>query len=302
MQMFHLFHNVKEYLFPEQDFAIIGVERFGEEWKWEHSGEGTYGLVFKAKDNETGENVAIKKIVWPSDETKQNRIIQEVEFLKLLSENGGHENIAKFVKAFKYSTNITDVFIAMEYCSGGELITYIEHLCQNGTIMNELSVKKVIKEVLSALVYSHAKGIAHLDIKPENVLFIEPPAHDSPLPSIKLVDWGLSSRFEDFKSCPTTCPKKGTPSYTAPEIFTKHYNQKADIYSVGALMYVMIMCDFVTKTPPMTESKLNRLEMPPEGRYSTEAIVFLKKLMNFDFKKRVSALEALDDVWLNPKK
>lgn len=307
--MFHLFHNVTEYLFPEQDFAIIGIGRFGEWWKWEKSGSGSYGQVFKVKDNETGENVAIKKIVWPSSETKQNRIIQEVAILKLLSENGGHENIAKFVKAFKYSSNITDVFIAMEYCSGGELLTYIEQHRRNEITMHELSVKKVIKEVLSALVYSHAKGIAHLDIKPENVLFTQPPniiftqppiaSFYKYFPSIKLIDWGLSSRFVDFKSCPTTCPKKGTPNYAAPEIYTKNYNEKADIYSVGALMYVMVMCQFVTENPPMTEYKLKHLEMPPEGRYSTEAIVFLKKLMNFDPDKRGSAAEALDDAWLN---
>ena len=81
--MFHLFHNVKEYLFPEQDFAIIGVWRFGERSTWVKSGKGTYGEVFKTKDKETGKNVAIKIINWhDSSQRHQNRIIQEVAILK----------------------------------------------------------------------------------------------------------------------------------------------------------------------------------------------------------------------------
>lgn len=190
-------------------------------------GNGAFGTVYLATDKTTQKNVALKHVVI----TRQNitEVQHEITFLARMH----HENIAKMVLAFRSS--LKSAYIAMELCTGGELLgAIVEH-----KTLTEGIVKQVAYEILSALEHAHSRQVAHMDLKPENVLLATPWNGDpGTFPPIKIVDWGLASDFSDFDRCP--CDTKGTPNYMAPEVFSGNYNEKADLWSLGVMVYVMM--------------------------------------------------------------
>jgi len=306
--MYHIY-KIKEYLSPKApnpDISIIDIMPIGERFTVDNStqiGSGTFGQVFIGVDIEESKNVAMKRLKWPTDKEKKNVIKKEVAILAKMH----HVNIAKLVKAFRPSTKSNCIYIAMELCSGGELFDVIS----NRGHLTEEDAKKVIKEMLGALVYCHHLGIAHLDLKPENILLSEKPSEDLtvPLPSIKLIDWGLSAEFEAFDHCPEQCRRKGTPAYMAPEIFRKNYNEEVDLWAVGVILYIMligfwpfdphnIMPKFKGDHfhPPRRED-VKRMQL--NGQYSQKVKAFVKTLMAYDPTERPTAAEALNDPWFN---
>ena len=194
-------------------------------------GNGAFGTVYLALDKTTEKNVALKHVVI----TRQNitEVQHEITFLARMH----HENIAKMVLAFRSS--LKSAYIAMELCTGGELFgAIVKH-----KKLTEGIVKQIAYEILSALQHAHSRQIAHLDLKPENVLLAAPwNGEPDTFPPIKIVDWGLASDFSDFDRCP--CDVKGSPNYMAPEVFLGDYNEKADLWSLGVMVYVMMTGNF----------------------------------------------------------
>lgn len=304
-------YKLKNYIFHKNVFALIQEQT---RFKWKASdklGTGAFGIVFKAVDSETGTDVAVKEINWPKKKTVQDDIIKETEILSKLH----HKNIAKMVKAFRHSKRSEKVYIAMELCSGGELFDIVVERAH----LTEESAKKVTKEMLSALVYCHEMQVAHLDLKPENIILSEKANKDKskPLPPIKLIDWGLSSEFKDFNTCPLTCRTKGTPAYIAPEVFSGYYNEKADLWSVGVIVMVLLTGEYPYNDPlPIdkngdfirdenghwvsvlpTEDDISALEFRSGSGMSVESLAFIKKLLTVSPASRPSAAEALKDPW-----
>jgi serine/threonine protein kinase len=299
----------KTYDFFQHTKPLFAIIPYGQRFTWKPSdklGNGAFGEVFKARDKQTGKMVAVKEINW-TKKTK-NTIIRETEILSRMH----HKNIAELVQAFRRSKKSQKVYIAMELCPGGELFDAIS---DNGHLTEEIT-KKVIHEVLEALVYCHGLSVAHLDLKPENIILSRqwtgPP---TPFPSIKLIDWGLASEFKDFRSCPDTCLLKGTPDYIAPEVFTNEYTEKADLWSVGVIIFVMLQGAFPFDPMPV-DGTGHRIEDPRTGRpvlnvpnaeavsglsildgYSDLLKTFLRRLITLNPDNRPSAVESLQDPW-----
>ena len=117
----------------------------------------------------------------------------------------------------------------------------IFQLLEGGELFDRVLKKKkyderesaiVMKQLLEALIYLENKGIIHRDLKLENILLVN--REDNCL--IKLADFGLSVNLEHLD------PKVrcGTPGYVAPEIITgKTYDCKTDMFSIGAILYVL---------------------------------------------------------------
>ena len=99
-----------------------------------------------------------------------------------------------------------------------------------------------------ALKHLHAKGICHRDIKPENIIFV-----DDLCDEIKLIDFGLSKRFNYSEELLQTAREEesktflsslvGTPYYVAPEVLEAVYDERCDLWGVGVILYVM-MCGY----------------------------------------------------------
>lgn len=122
-------------------------------------------------------------------------------------------------------------FIILEYLEGGELTDRILSI----ESLPECTIKFLFYQILLAVQYLHSKGVTHRDLKPQNVLLVS----QAPKTRVKVADFGLSKVINDETCLRTLC---GTPHYLAPEIWDpdcKVYDQKADVWSLGVILYYM---------------------------------------------------------------
>ena len=213
-----------------------------------------------------------------------NDLIKEVDIISSLD----HPNIIKFFET--YNDNYY-FHIVMELCRGKDLLSRI-----NEGINDEKIIANIIMKILHAISYCHSKGISHRDLKPENIIF-ETPEIDS---DIKLIDFGLSKKFKSNEKLHTLL---GTPYYVAPEVLTKEYNEKCDLWSVGIITYLLIVGDvpFRGKNNNDIFNKIIKENINFNSikwkNFSNEAKNFVKLLLQKDYNKRPSAQEALNHNW-----
>lgn len=197
--------------------------------KLEKIGEGTYGIVYKARETKTGKIVALKKIKIEEKEGIPPTTIREISLLKSIH----HPSIVPLLDVF-YTKN--RLYMAMEYY-GTDLRVYIDEVRKNKQSIPTNILNKLIKQILQALEYCHSRGIMHRDIKPQNILL------DDQM-NIKLADFGLARSV----SVPlrTFTQEVVTLWYRPPELIlnTKYYSESIDIWSAGA-----IFCELKTLHP-----------------------------------------------------
>ena len=187
-------------------------------------GVGGMSVVYKAYDNIDDRIVAIKilKDEYLSNEEFKRRFKNESKAIAVLS----HPNI---VRVYNVSFGDRIQYIVMEYVDGITLKEYIE---QQGVI-NWKETVHFMGQILAALQHAHDKGIVHQDIKPQNILLLQ----DG---TIKVTDFGIA-RFSRADSNTTSDKAIGSVHYISPEQARGEVtDEKADIYSVGVVMYEML--------------------------------------------------------------
>ena len=187
-------------------------------------GVGGMAYVYKAYDNIEKRWVAVKilkeELAGNSDFLRRFR--NESKAIAVLS----HPNI---VKVYDVSFGDRIQYIVMEYIDGITLKQYIE---QQGEIKWREALYFTV-QILRALQHAHEKGIIHRDIKPQNIMLLE----DG---TIKVTDFGIA-RFSQAETQTMTDKAIGSVHYIAPEQARGGYiNDKADIYSVGVMLYEML--------------------------------------------------------------
>lgn len=122
----------------------------------------------------------------------------------------------------------------MEFCNGGDLADYLH---AKGAI-NENTIQHFFKQIAQALEAINKRGIVHRDLKPQNILLCNPPQRINPPIHeivVKLADFGFARFLNDGVMAGTLC---GSPMYMAPEvIMSLQYDAKADLWSIGTIMY-----------------------------------------------------------------
>ena len=246
---------------------------------------GTVRSAFRRFEKAPHKLFAIKSISKKNlSEINLNDLIKEVDIISSLD----HPNIIKFYETYN------DQFyfhIVMELCRGKDLLSRISK-----NKMDENIICFIIMKILHAISYCHSKGISHRDLKPENIIF-ETPEIDS---DIKLIDFGLSKKFKSNEKLHTLL---GTPYYVAPEVLTKEYNEKCDLWSVGIITYLLIVGDvpFRGKNNNDIFNKIIKENINFNSikwkNFSNEAKNFVKLLLQKDYNKRPSAQEALNHNW-----
>ncbi len=188
-------------------------------------GAGAMGAVYRARNIQTGERVAIK-IVAPgltANETAMKRFQREALILKQLR----HPNIVRLVAHGKFGGT---PFYAMEYVEGESL----DHvMARRGRITWE-EVVTLGRQLCEALKHAHDKGIIHRDLKPSNVMVL-------PDGTLKLTDFGIAKDTDVTALTSANCTV-GTAAYMSPEQCRgeRDLTYRSDLYSLGVMFYELV--------------------------------------------------------------
>tara|TARA_B110000977_G_scaffold191673_1_gene264151 strand:+ start:12928 stop:14283 length:1356 start_codon:yes stop_codon:yes gene_type:complete len=186
-------------------------------------GEGGMASVFEGEHELLGTKVAIKVLnpILSTNAQIKERFLNEAKLMASLD----HPNITKVID---FDAQPGQLSIVMEYLNGEDLNDVIK---KNGALP-ENDIVNYFTQILSALQYSHEKGIVHRDIKPSNI-FVLPNGH------IKILDFGIAKLFGQGSEMTHTGTQIGTPIYMSPEQVKadKSIDHRSDIYSLGVTLY-----------------------------------------------------------------
>jgi cyclin-dependent kinase 2 len=208
-----------------------GYARQAERYeRLEKLGEGTYGIVYKAKDTLTNDIVALKKIRLENEEEGMpSTAMREISILKELN----HTNIVS-LKDVIYVPADKRLYIIFEYVEQ-DLKKFLN---QNKHNLTPIIVKRFMYQLIQGILHCHQRRIIHRDLKPQNLL-VDPKTH-----TIKLADFGLARAF----SVPirTLTHEIETLWYRAPEVLLgqKEYALGVDMWAIGC-----IFSEFVETKP-----------------------------------------------------
>ena len=212
-------------------------------------GVGGMAVVYKAYDNIDDRIVAVKilKEEFLASEEFRRRFKNESKAIAVLS----HPNIVK-VYDVNYGEKLQ--YIVMEYVEGITLKEYIE---QQKVVPLVETVHFTI-QILRALQHAHEKGIVHRDIKPQNILLLE----DG---TIKVTDFGIA-RFSRSETRTMTDTAIGSVHYISPEQARGDItDNKADIYSVGVVMYEMLTGQLPFQSDNSVSVAIMQLQSDPKS-------------------------------------
>ena len=252
-------------------------------------GKGKFGLVKLGINKQTKEKVAVKIMNKNNMDSFDLELVRtEIEILKICQ----HPYIIKLYDIFE---NVDYIYIIMEYCSGGDLYTFLK---KRDFQLKEDKVVLMIYKLCKAVYYVHSYGIAHRDIKPENVLLTD----ENEDTDVRLMDFGLSKIVGPNQKC--TEPY-GTLTYCAPEIILdKPYLKTVDSWSLGVMTYLMLSgsLPFFGKSEQeiaknVVYSKIDFKKKPIWNEISKEAKDFINKLLDKDLNKRIDMKTALEHPW-----
>ena len=295
-----LYKNEKSYFFDnEADFkiwfeklnqAIQNKSLFDKYEVKQKIGKGKFGLVKCGLNKETKKPVAIKIMAKKNMDKSDLELAKvEIDILKI----GQHPNIIKLYDIYE---NESYIYIIMEYCSGGDLLSYFEY---NEYELPETKVCEIIHKLSMAIYYLHSYGIVHRDLKPENILMTDL----SPQADIRLLDFGLSKIIGNEEKC--TEPY-GTLSFVAPEVLQgKPYDKSVDLWSIGIITF-LLLCGYLPFDDKHSEREIARQTIQDPGpfeekiwkQYSPEAKTFVDGLLQKKPEKRYSIKEVLEHPWI----
>ncbi|XP_024968986.1 CDPK-related kinase 4-like [Cynara cardunculus var. scolymus] len=256
-------------------------------------GRGHFGhtCVAKCKKGALKNQSVAVKIISKSKMTTAISIEDVRREVMLLKGLCGHQHMVHFYDAFEDDQN---VYIVMELCEGGELL---DRILSKGGRYTETDAKSIVMQILSVASFIHLQGVVHRDLKPENFLFS---TKDEASP-MKVIDFGLSDfvrpdqRLNDIV---------GSAYYVAPEVLHRSYNVEADMWSIGVITYILLCGSrpFFARTESGIFRSVVRadpnLNCSPWPSVSPEAKDFVKRLLNKDHRKRMTASQALTHPWL----
>ena len=253
-------------------------------------GKGKFGLVKYGIHKKTKREVAIKiiskKIMEPSD---FELVKTEIDILKICQ----HPNIVKIYDVFDTANYI---YIIMEYCSGGNLLSYIK---KRNYKLTEFRTCEIIHKLCMAIYYIHSYGIIHRDLKPSNILMTD----DSEKADIRLVDFGLGKIVSPNQKC--TEPY-GTLSFVSPEILKgEPYDKSVDLWSIGIITF-FLLCGYLPFYDKYSERETARQTIkdpvPFQSKiwclFSREAKQFVNGLLKKNPEERLTITQVLEHPWI----
>lgn len=236
-------------------------------------GVGTFGKVKLAEHVVTGQKVAVK-IINKQKMHQMNmheKLSREINILKVMA----HPHV---IRMYELIDSPTELFMVMEYVSGGELFDYIVHKVR----LRESESRRLFQQIISGLEFCHSHMVCHRDLKPENLLL------DKNL-QIKIADFGLSNRMWDGEFLKTSC---GSPNYASPEVVSgKFYaGPETDVWSAGVCLYALLCgsLPFDDENVPNLFRKIKHGNFTLPGHISAEAKDLIVQMLVVDPTKRLT--------------
>ncbi|KAF5961862.1 hypothetical protein HYC85_003071 [Camellia sinensis] len=257
-------------------------------------GRGEFGITYLATDVETGDKFACKSISKSKLRTAVDMedVRREVEIMKHLPK---HPNIVSLKDSYE---DDDAVHIVMELCEGGELFDRIVARGQ----YTERAAAAVMRTIVEVVQACHRNGVIHRDLKPENFLF----GNKKETAPLKAIDFGLSIFFKPGEHFTEIV---GSPYYMAPEVLKRNYGPEVDVWSAGVILYILLcgVPPFWAETEQGVAQAIIRsvidFKRDPWPKVSDNAKDLVKRMLNPDMKKRLTAQEVLEHPWLqNAKK
>ncbi|XP_067342889.1 serine/threonine-protein kinase MAK isoform X3 [Channa argus] len=270
-------------------------------------GDGTYGSVLMGRSNESGELVAIKRMKRKFYSWEECMNLREVKSLKKLN----HANVVKLKEVIRENDQLYFVFEYMK-----------ENLYQlmkdrEDKMFSEKEIRNIMFQVLSGLAFVHKHGFFHRDMKPENLLCMGPEL-------VKIADFGLA---REIRSKPPYTDYVSTRWYRAPEVLLRSstYSSPIDLWAIGCIMAelytlrplfpgnsevdeIFKICQVLGTVKKTDWPEGYQLASAMNFRFpqcvpthlktlipnaSNEAIALMRDLLQWDPKKRPTAIQAL---------
>lgn len=190
----------------------------------EEIGRGRFGVVFRCLSPVNGVYYAVKSIeksLVSADSLDAQCLLTEPKILHLLSP---HPNIINLHDLYEDETHL---HMVIDLCSSSDL----HHRVVTRRVIPEPESASIMCQLVQALAHCHSLGVAHRDIKPDNILFDD-------RNRLKLADFGSAELFKEGQLMSGVV---GTPYYVAPEVLAgSDYCEKVDVWSAGVVLYIML--------------------------------------------------------------
>lgn len=252
-------------------------------------GRGSFASVKMIQRKSDGKFFAAKIV---RKKKLKPREIQNLYFEVLFLEKLKHPNIICLIETIETQRTL---YMVQHLLHGGDLL---EALLTRGRF-SEVEAANVIRQVANACEYMHKKGVAHRDLKLDNIVY-----SDKECTSVCVTDFGFA-QLATWKGelMNETC---GTPGYVAPEILKlQGYDCKVDLWSIGVILYILL-CGF----PPFVDRDRGALyakiktgsfsfTSPHWDGISSRAKDCVEKLLEVYPKRRLSATALLNHPWIS---
>lgn len=283
----------------------------------ERLGTGGHGEVWLARNEKTRQARVFK---FALDSTALTSLKREITLYRLLHDAMGEK--ASIVEIHEWNLEQAPYFIEAEYLEQGSLVSWAEK--QGGLAKVALGTRlELAAQIAQALAAAHSVGVLHKDLKPSNILVDIPASQESGeragasggiAPRIKLADFGSggvldTSRLEALgitrlgftKTIAAADTTSGTPIYFAPEVIGgQPFTAQADIYSLGVILYQMIVGDFRKPLVHGWERDINDELLQQDiagaadgdpGQRLRDASLLARRLRDLDVRRRQRATE-----------
>jgi serine/threonine protein kinase len=250
-----------------------------------HVGVGSTGLLFKARDRETGETLALK--VLKARITDQPKLIDAFKNELRLARKITHKNVCRI---YDFNRSGATSFITMEFVEGESLRRVLNRF----SALSTRTAIKIANQICDGLREAHAQGIVHRDLKPENLMI-------DTSGNVKLMDFGVAQLIAEGSTGAV-----GTPSYMAPEQAQGGVvDQRCDIYAIGLILFEMFTGSraFTGETPMAV--MLKHIQEEPQNPRDVEQAVpeyiskAILRCLEKDPAKRFQSVEELQAALLD---
>ncbi|KAL6978416.1 Mitosis inhibitor protein kinase wee1 [Sarracenia purpurea var. burkii] len=250
-----------------------GLSRYRTDFhEIEQIGNGNFSRVFKVLKRIDGCFYAVKQSTrLLHQETERRKALMEVQALAAL---GSHENVVGYYSSWFENEQL---FIQMELCDHSLSIN------RSSNLSLDLEVLEIMHQIAKALQFIHGRGVAHLDVKPDNI-YVKNGVY-------KLGDFGCATLLD--RSLPI---EEGDARYMPQEILNDKYDHldKVDIFSLGAAIYELIRGSALPESGPLSSNlRVAKLSLLPG--HSVQLQNLLKAMMDPDPIRRPSAEELVEN-------